>query len=365
MSEVSQGPGWWLASDYKWYPPELHPDVTSATSESEQASEEETGPAGDDTIVAERDTSTSVVGGTSSSFQTEAPSDITSEAPTETEAEAGSLLSGADLEPSQESLASRPTGAEAAFAADVSQSRTRRSGKGNRSTLVTLVALLVLIVVGVVAYLLSKGSGSSSLADDPASQVLSLSTSAMQSAGSVHVATTIRASGQVTTYVTDAASAFGQQVITAGGSRVTTIAVGGIAYVNANQTAMTALFGRPVATAQQFASRWLSFPASDVAYKQIVATLTLSSLIEQVLPTGSLSTTGATEVDGKPVVAVHGQLPGGLSATLYVSTQGAPLPVEEIATNSGGVTTTFFEAWHEHVSVTAPSGAVPAADAGL
>ncbi len=25
MSDMSQGPGWWLASDGKWYPPELHP----------------------------------------------------------------------------------------------------------------------------------------------------------------------------------------------------------------------------------------------------------------------------------------------------------------------------------------------------
>jgi uncharacterized RDD family membrane protein YckC len=25
MSNVSQGPGWWMASDQKWYPPELHP----------------------------------------------------------------------------------------------------------------------------------------------------------------------------------------------------------------------------------------------------------------------------------------------------------------------------------------------------
>jgi len=25
MSEVSQGPGWWQASDGKWYPPESHP----------------------------------------------------------------------------------------------------------------------------------------------------------------------------------------------------------------------------------------------------------------------------------------------------------------------------------------------------
>jgi len=26
MSDVSQGPGWWQATDGKWYPPELHPD---------------------------------------------------------------------------------------------------------------------------------------------------------------------------------------------------------------------------------------------------------------------------------------------------------------------------------------------------
>lgn len=26
MSEQSQGPGWWQASDDKWYPPETHPD---------------------------------------------------------------------------------------------------------------------------------------------------------------------------------------------------------------------------------------------------------------------------------------------------------------------------------------------------
>ncbi len=27
MSESSQGPGWWQASDLKWYPPEQHPSV--------------------------------------------------------------------------------------------------------------------------------------------------------------------------------------------------------------------------------------------------------------------------------------------------------------------------------------------------
>ena len=32
MSDMSQGPGWWLASDGRWYPPELHPSLTQAAS---------------------------------------------------------------------------------------------------------------------------------------------------------------------------------------------------------------------------------------------------------------------------------------------------------------------------------------------
>lgn len=30
MSDVSQGPGWWIASDGRWYPPELHPSAPVA-----------------------------------------------------------------------------------------------------------------------------------------------------------------------------------------------------------------------------------------------------------------------------------------------------------------------------------------------
>ncbi len=38
MSDKSEGPGWWIASDGKWYPPELHPSVReeSTTSPSMQ-----------------------------------------------------------------------------------------------------------------------------------------------------------------------------------------------------------------------------------------------------------------------------------------------------------------------------------------
>jgi len=30
VSDVSQGPGWWIASDGKWYPPESHPDAMAS-----------------------------------------------------------------------------------------------------------------------------------------------------------------------------------------------------------------------------------------------------------------------------------------------------------------------------------------------
>src|ERR1700722_12146112 len=31
MSDMSQEPGWWVASDGKWYPPELHPEYVPAS----------------------------------------------------------------------------------------------------------------------------------------------------------------------------------------------------------------------------------------------------------------------------------------------------------------------------------------------
>ncbi|MDR3649075.1 MAG: cyclic nucleotide-binding domain-containing protein [Acidimicrobiales bacterium] len=34
MSDQSQGPGWWVASDGKWYPPEQHPNYAPAPSSS-------------------------------------------------------------------------------------------------------------------------------------------------------------------------------------------------------------------------------------------------------------------------------------------------------------------------------------------
>ncbi len=36
MSDVSQGHGWWIASDGKWYPPDLHPSVREKQAQQQQ-----------------------------------------------------------------------------------------------------------------------------------------------------------------------------------------------------------------------------------------------------------------------------------------------------------------------------------------
>ena len=40
MSDKSEGPGWWIASDGNWYPPELHPSAV-ATSMHEVAQQQQ------------------------------------------------------------------------------------------------------------------------------------------------------------------------------------------------------------------------------------------------------------------------------------------------------------------------------------
>ena len=37
MSDESQGPGWWLASDGSWHPPELHPSIQAEAAEIAQS----------------------------------------------------------------------------------------------------------------------------------------------------------------------------------------------------------------------------------------------------------------------------------------------------------------------------------------
>ena len=177
--------------------------------------------------------------------------------------------------------------------------------------------------------------------------------------------TSIQIQDHTATYVNDTVTDSGKQVITTDGARVTVIVVDGTAYVNANQLAMATMFQDSSPVSQQFADKWLSFPSSGQDYTQIANTLTLGSLLKQVTPTGHLGKIGPAVVNGKSVIGLRGELPGGLSGTLYISVTGSPLPVEEVSRTSNSVTTSIFGEWGEPVKVTPPSGAIPGSETKL
>jgi hypothetical protein len=240
----------------------------------------------------------------------------------------------------------------------------RKQTMGRRAVFFTALAL---IAVGAAAfgYEISRGLESSITGDSP-KQILALVNAAVQKEGSVHVATSLPSPrGGTATYVNDAATDSGRQTLTFGQARMTALVVAGTAYVKANQLAMTSLLQVSAPVAKRFANKWLSFPSGDPAYKSISQTLDLASLLQEVTPTGTLSKLSPSVVDGHSVIGLRGELPGELGGTLYVSTTGPPLPVEEVSPGSGGTTTAVFSNWGEPVNVTAPAGAIPGREAGV
>jgi hypothetical protein len=337
MSDVSQGPGWWIASDGQWYPPELHPDaramaeVAASSAPSEQTTTSWAGagswePSG----VEGRENGVGVVPhwATPPGEALESPPVISNSATTV-------------ALPSTHPVTARP-----------------RREHHSRAPVLAVVIVVVLVVAGVLAYSMTE-SHSGSLAGDSPGQVVALAAAAAQKAGSVHVVVHLQSPGQTTTYIEDAAAGAGRQVITSsGGVQVTTLVVGGVAYVKANRTAMTTLFQLSDTDARRYAGTWLSFPSRGAAYRQIAENVTLVSLLNDATPSTSTAVLTQSVVDGRSVVGVRGELPGRLPGTLYVPATGSPLPLEEVTRSSGTVATTLFTDWGESVTVTPPTGAI-------
>jgi hypothetical protein len=303
MSDMAQDAGWWLALDGKWYPPVQGVDNASVAS-----------------------------------------------------AYAGTAQPGSTV-PRQHDLVDFAVG-------PVAGSPTRRP-RHVRSTGSILLATIVLIGGGALAYSLAHGSGKNATIGASPSETARLTAQAVEQAGSVHVVTTIQLQGGTATYVMDDAATSGKQVITAGGAQVTAIVTNGTVYVNANQVAMSELFQAPSAAGAKYADQWLSFPSGSQAYKAIVQTLTIGSLLQQVTPTGQTTKLSPSVVKGQSVIGLRGHLPGGLFGTLYIADSGAPLPVEEVSTTNGDVTTSTFSAWGESVHAVPPAGSISGSQTGL
>ena len=304
MSDVWQGPGWWLASDGKWYSPESRPGGA---------------------ILSRSVTDTSAAPSTSPGPSPQAPA----------------------------------TRADAFYSGEFVVGSPQRPSRWTRRALLPLSigAAVVVLVGAVLGVVLGTGSKTSLSADSP-TQIVALVTSAVQRAGSVHVVTTLpEVHGAAPIYDNDTGRTSGKQTITYANAEVQVVVVAGKAYINANSAGLSIFQAQPAA--QKYAGKWLAFSSGGQVYDAAAQTVTLSSLLQQVLPTGSISKLAPTRVNGRSVVGLVGALPGGFRGTLYVSTSGSPLPVQETLNTPTGRTTVTFSDWGEPVNVTAPTGAIP------
>jgi hypothetical protein len=317
MSDVSQGPGWWQALDGRWYPPR-------------SASEGWLSPA---------DASVPTVNPAAASSYVEPQTAPTRDSFVATAPAPSGVLDNFSV------TTNRPTGQRL-------YKRTSYWG--------IVVVVVVLVLGGVVTYSLTQKS-QNAVAGASASQAVALASSRMSRAGSVHMVTTFHVSGQTARYVTDTSVSSGEEVITSSsGALVSAMVVHDIAYVRANQSALTGLFQAPSAVAQQYANTWLSFGASEQGFSQITQTLTLHSLVQQIMPTAPLHKLPGSTLEGRSVIGVRGPLPGGTSGTLFIATTGAPLPVEEFTTSNNVTAASTFTDWGEAVNLKPPSDSISA-----
>jgi hypothetical protein len=208
------------------------------------------------------------------------------------------------------------------------------------------------------------------VASMPPSLILAEARAAAGMAGSVHYVQTARTPREADSEVGDSSSSLGSYFMTtSNGQRATTLLIGDVAYLDANQAALAGFFRLPETTASHMASRWVSFRPESAGYRQfwygLTLGMTIGSLIDALTPAGPLTKTRQTTMDGRLVIGVHGRVPAwigdprGMTETLYIEATGQPLPVSCQQIYRSSEVTTTLSRWGEKVKVTAPPEVTP------
>jgi hypothetical protein len=181
---------------------------------------------------------------------------------------------------------------------------------------------------------------------------------------SVHYVATSNIAGNDEVIVGDAALGRGIQRITftKGGTtgHVTVLVVSSTAYVRGDAFTLVSFLGLTSAQATQFAGRWFYVKPPNGAYRAVAQDVSLQSFVVDLIMPAPYTTAPATTIAGHKVTGVRSRLKSNgktATITLYVGA-GSPLPVAQVEQGPNGKVTTTLSRWNEHVSVTAPTGAL-------
>ena len=151
-----------------------------------------------------------------------------------------------------------------------------------------------------------------------------------------------------------------------GNDKVEVLLVGTTAYLRGDAGGLTDIIGVASAQAVQDAGKWVSVTSSSTLYQGIARAVTLTTLLDQMKPSGTLATTAPGKLGGHAVVGVRGALTGTTgtgTTTFWVTTVAPPVPigVDAQSAGTGGTVTEIgaFSKWGERLRLTPPAGAVP------
>lgn len=217
-----------------------------------------------------------------------------------------------------------------------------------------LTALLGTLLALAIAGCGSSSSSGNGVASKSASEILTASKAAADSASSVHVAGTLTSKGTPITLDLSLASGHGGHgQISQGGLSFSLIVVGDTLYLKGSP-AFYSHFGGSAA-AQLFQGKWLKAPASGGELGSLAALTNFRQLLDQTLTTHDNITKGATTTTaGQPAIELRDPAQGG---TLFIATTGEPYPIEIVKHGSETGHISFTD-WNKPVTLSAPSGAI-------
>jgi hypothetical protein len=173
--------------------------------------------------------------------------------------------------------------------------------------------------------------------------------------------------GELQMVTGDSGIADGRQVIIGAGARWEALVVNGKVFISGDAKGLEDE-GFPSSVAVTYANKWISIAPTDSPYKSVIAELALYPALEDLSPTGKLTLTAPTTLDGRRVIGVRGSVRTSKGSTakgtviLYVSTTSPTVPVAYSATASDqgqtAVETGTFSDWGEVVHFTAPTQSV-------
>jgi hypothetical protein len=212
----------------------------------------------------------------------------------------------------------------------------------------------------------TKPPAPAGLASQSAKQIVAKATAAAMAASWVHANLTAKAgSTSITSSGVAGPNAASESVEVAGAGHATELLIAGAVYVRGSSATVLKGFLQLPSVDSRLIHKWIVFRPGDPSYQQVVSGMTLGSFLTQVMPTGSLTKTGRTTMDGQAVIGVRGkapastQMPAGATDTVYIAATGKPLLVASVESVSTAQIDVVFSQWGQAVTLQKPRHTVP------